>query len=178
MRTVSPNLVAAELAERERAQDLEDAQVDLAERIRRTDALAADLQSGRASVAELEAAVQSRHAAALRVAPAEDALSAATAFRERAEQLARERVLEVARERNRQLEAAAEGVAPALEALKELELALEDAASREAGRPANLPAVTWPECLRDQNLSRRPPTSSTSRDEFSAALRRSLRRDQ
>ena len=150
--SVYPPLAAAEVAERERAQDLEAAQIAVTETIRRCERAAVDVREGRAAVAELSAAVQARHAAVLMLEPARDALRDATAHRERAEQLSRDRVLEVARERNRELEAAADKLAPVLQALKDLEAALDVAATREAGRGANLPDVTWPECLRDQNL--------------------------
>lgn len=152
LRDVHPGLADAEVAERHRAEDLEGLRVDLARAVADVDGMASRVQAGTEPVAALDRAIRERDALALRLAPAETALKAASASREKGEAKARERLRAEGARRNRQLEEAAEQVAPLLEALTSLELALESHVTHEIGRQANLPAVTWPMSLCDHNL--------------------------
>lgn len=150
--TVHPMLADLQIVERQKAQDREAAHIALAQAITRCATVAAGVQAGRESASALEAAVQERYGAALRLPHAEAAAQEATAAREAAEVSARERLRAEAVIRNRVLEAAAERVSQLLTELSDLELALEQHASRAIGRPADLPAVAWPQCIRDLNL--------------------------
>lgn len=145
---IHPALADAEVAERQRAEDLERVRGDLARAIDAVDSVGRDVHAGRAAAADLEQALRQRQAVAAGIVAAERSLAEATASRARGEQVAREKLREEAKRRNDNLERIAGCLAPALDALNDAELAL-DTATRRALRSdsSGLPSVVWPMCL-------------------------------
>lgn len=151
LRTVHPALVDAELAERQRAEDVADAQAALVTASMAAESLAREVQAGRAPAVDLERATAHRHALALAIGAARTRLAEAEASRAHGVEVAREKVRAEARRRNDELERIASTLAPALEMLADAELALDAAVGRVLGPTTpRLPAVVWPPCVRDR----------------------------
>lgn len=147
-----PGLASALLAERQAAIDLDVATSAHAMTRVDGDACAAEVHAGRLPTSALERAHMARTAAGRLVPLAEAALAEATRSRVEGEKVARRMVLTEAARRNAVLEQVAAELAPVLDALVGLEMALEQATTLATGqRPSGLPAVVWPECWRDAN---------------------------
>lgn len=151
LRTLHPALADAEITERQRANDVEDAQAALVTASIAAESLAREVQAGRAPAADLERATAHRHALALAIGAARTRLAEAEASTARGMEVAREKVRAEASRRNGELERIASALAPALEMLADAELALDAALARVLGPTTpRLPAVVWPPCVRDR----------------------------
>jgi hypothetical protein len=147
--TAHPRLRAAEQALAEAEGRLAERRADVAARQRDADILPAAVNTGRAAAADLEAALVAARAAALRVGPAERAVTAARATVARERTMAREAFGARYLERLAGLVAAAAAVTPILEQLRTLEAAL-DQRYRAVLDTVPPGAVEWPTSLVDE----------------------------
>ena len=142
---VHPPLASAEKNVADRERDLEQRRKELAALERRVEQLPADIQAGRAPTGELIEAMRKRDAAAMLVAPAEKAVTAARDKLEAERRIAKGLVVQEFLRREAPLVAAAAELAPVLAEINRLAIAL----SKTRGDGGVL-ALGWPDSLQTQ----------------------------
>jgi hypothetical protein len=156
------NVSAARTAKEQADRQLLNAEHRLHEATALVDRVKAAVPQGRATGTELHQAMQEQRACALVLPQHKRGVEVATAEIARAEIRARARIVEIAEQRWKELQAVADQVAPVLNRLRQLETALDEAVEKAtrttsaAGTVLNgqgIRALTWPASLEDDALS-------------------------